>query len=124
MRGAAAPSGAKASACGASTWPGRSPFAGGAGIAIGTWFQRRQPPSVAATIAAVEAFALAGGLAVIFFEPPWLQRIAVCGPLTYGMLPGEPLCRSRRPAAAAPCRLCRCAAASCREPATRTRWPD
>lgn len=60
-------------------------FSAGAGIAIGTWFQRRQPVSVAATIAAVEAFALAGGLGVIFFEPPWLQRIAVFDPLTYAI---------------------------------------
>ena len=60
-------------------------FSAGAGIAIGTWFQRRQPVSVAATIAAVEAFALAGGLGVIFFEPLWLQRIAVFDPLTYAI---------------------------------------
>jgi ABC-2 type transport system permease protein len=62
-----------------------SAFAAGTGIAIGTWFQRRQPVSVAATIAAVEAFALAGGLGVIFFEPPWLQRIAGYDPLTYAI---------------------------------------
>jgi ABC-2 type transport system permease protein len=60
-------------------------FAAGTGIAIGTWFQRRQPVSVAATIAAVEAFALAGGLGVIFFEPLWLQRIAAYDPLTYAI---------------------------------------
>ena len=60
-------------------------FASGTGIAIGTWFQRRQPVSVAATIAAVEVFALAGGLGVIFFEPLWLQRIAVYDPLTYAI---------------------------------------
>jgi ABC-2 type transport system permease protein len=60
-------------------------FATGAGIAIGTWWQRRQPVSVGATIAAVELFALAGGLGVIFFEPPWLQRIAVFDPLTYAI---------------------------------------
>jgi ABC-type multidrug transport system permease subunit len=60
-------------------------FAAGTGIAIGTWFQRRQPVSVAATIAAVEAFALAGGLGVIFFEPVWLQRLAVYDPLTYAI---------------------------------------
>jgi ABC-type transport system involved in multi-copper enzyme maturation permease subunit len=60
-------------------------FSAGAGIAIGTWFQRKQPVSVAATIAAVEAFALAGGLGVVFFEPPWLQRIAVFDPLTYAI---------------------------------------
>ena len=62
-----------------------SAFAAGTGIAIGTWFQRRQPVSVAATIAAVEAFALAGGLGVIYFEPLWLQRIAVYDPLTYAI---------------------------------------
>ena len=40
---------------------------------------------MAATIAAVELFALAGGLGVIFFEPVWLQRIAVYDPLTYAI---------------------------------------
>ncbi|MGH3411032.1 MAG: ABC-2 transporter permease, partial [Streptosporangiaceae bacterium] len=62
-----------------------SAFAAGLGIAIGTWYQRRQPVSVAATIVAVELFALAGGLGCIFFEPVWLQRIAVWDPLTYGI---------------------------------------
>jgi ABC-2 type transport system permease protein len=62
-----------------------SAFAAGTGIAIGTWYQRRQPVSVAATIVAVELFALAGGLGVIFFEPSWLQRVAAFDPLTYGI---------------------------------------
>jgi ABC-2 type transport system permease protein len=62
-----------------------SMFAAGLGIAIGTWYQRRQPVSLAATIAAVELFALAGGLGCIFFEPLWLQRAAVLDPLTYGI---------------------------------------
>lgn len=62
-----------------------SAFASGLGIAIGTWYQRRAPVSVAATIVAVELFALAGGLGCIFFEPVWLQRIAVWDPLTYGI---------------------------------------
>jgi ABC-2 type transport system permease protein len=62
-----------------------SAFASGLGIAIGTWYQRRQPVSVAATIVAVELFALAGGLGCIFFEPVWLQRVAVWDPLTYGI---------------------------------------
>ena len=60
-------------------------FAAGAGIAIGTWFQRRQPVTVAATIAAVEFFALSGGLGVIWFEPVLLQQIAVWDPLTYAI---------------------------------------
>jgi ABC-2 type transport system permease protein len=60
-------------------------FSAGLGIAIGTWFQRRQPVSVGATIAAVELFALAGGIGVIFFEPEWLQRIAAFDPLFYGI---------------------------------------
>jgi ABC-2 type transport system permease protein len=60
-------------------------FSAGLGIAIGTWFQRRQPVSVGATIAAVELFALAGGIGVIYFEPEWLQRIAAFDPLTYGI---------------------------------------
>jgi ABC-2 type transport system permease protein len=62
-----------------------STFSAGLGIAIGTWFQRKQPVSVGATIAAVELFALAGGIGVIFFEPEWLQRIAAFDPLTYGI---------------------------------------
>lgn len=62
-----------------------SAFSAGLGIAIGTWFQRKQPVSVGATIVAVELFALAGGIGVIFFEPGWLQRIAVFDPLTYGI---------------------------------------
>lgn len=62
-----------------------SAFASGLGIAIGTWYQRRQPVTVAATIVAVELFALAGGLGCIFFEPVWLQRVATWDPLTYGI---------------------------------------
>lgn len=62
-----------------------SAFSAGLGIAIGTWFQRKQPVSVGATIVAVELFALAGGIGVIFFEPEWLQRIAAFDPLTYGI---------------------------------------
>jgi ABC-type multidrug transport system permease subunit len=58
-------------------------FAAGLGIAIGTWGRRRQPVSVGATIVAVELFALAGGLGVIFFEPQWLQDLARWDPLTY-----------------------------------------
>ncbi len=62
-----------------------SAFSTGLGVAIGTWFQRKQPVSVGATIAAVELFALAGGIGVIYFEPGWLQRIAAFDPLTYGI---------------------------------------
>lgn len=58
-------------------------FASGLGIAIGTWGRRKQPVSVSATIAAVELFALAGGLGVIAFEPHWLQQIALWDPLYY-----------------------------------------
>jgi ABC-type multidrug transport system permease subunit len=60
-------------------------FSAGLGIAVGTWFQRKQPVSYAATIVAVELFALAGGLGVIFFEPEWLQRIAAFDPVTYAI---------------------------------------
>jgi ABC-type multidrug transport system permease subunit len=60
-------------------------FAAGVGIAIGTWCQRRQPVTVVATIAAVEFFALSGGLGVIWFEPVWLQRVAIWDPLTYAV---------------------------------------
>jgi ABC-2 type transport system permease protein len=58
-------------------------FACGLGIAIGTIGRRAQPVSVTATIVAVELFALSGGLGVIWFEPAWLQEIALWDPLTY-----------------------------------------
>lgn len=57
----------------------------GLGIAVGTFFQRKQVVSYAATLVAVELFALAGGLGVIFFEPTWLQQIAAYDPLTYAI---------------------------------------
>jgi ABC-2 type transport system permease protein len=60
-------------------------FAAGLGIAIGCWGRRAQPVSVGATILAVELFALSGGLGVIFFEPPWLQTVALVDPLTYAV---------------------------------------
>jgi ABC-2 type transport system permease protein len=60
-------------------------FSAGLGIAVGTYFQRKQPVSYAATLLAVELFALAGGLGVIFFEPQWLQQIATFDPLTYAI---------------------------------------
>jgi ABC-2 type transport system permease protein len=60
-------------------------FSSGLGIAVGTYFQRKQPVSYAATLVAVELFALAGGLGVIFFEPQWLQAIATFDPLTYAI---------------------------------------
>lgn len=60
-------------------------FVSGLGVAIGTWGRRAQPVSISATIVAVELFALAGGLGVIFFEPAWLQDIAQFDPLTYAI---------------------------------------
>jgi ABC-2 type transport system permease protein len=60
-------------------------FVSGLGVAIGTWGRRAQPVSIFATIAAVELFALAGGLGVIYFEPQWLQDIAQFDPLTYAI---------------------------------------
>jgi ABC-2 type transport system permease protein len=60
-----------------------SAFAAGLGIAIGTLGRRAQPVSVSATLLAVELFALSGGLGVIWFEPSWLQEIALWDPLTY-----------------------------------------
>lgn len=60
-------------------------FSAGLGVAIGTWAQRKQPVTIASTIAAVQLFALSGGIGVIFFEPMWLQRIAAFDPLTYGI---------------------------------------
>lgn len=60
-------------------------MAAGAGIAIGAFFQRKQPVSYASTLAAVWLFALSGGVGVIFFEPQWLQDIAAWDPLTYAI---------------------------------------
>lgn len=60
-------------------------FSAGLGIAVGTYFQRKQPVSYAATLVAVELFALSGGLGVISFEPGWLQQIAAYDPLTYAI---------------------------------------
>lgn len=62
-----------------------SVMSSGVGVAIGATFQRKQPVSYAATLAAVWAFALAGGVGVIFFEPAWLQSIAQFDPLTYAI---------------------------------------
>lgn len=60
-------------------------FAAGLGVAIGICGRRRQPVSIAATIASVELFALSGGIGVIWFEPAWLQAIARFDPLTYAI---------------------------------------
>ena len=57
----------------------------GFGVAIGAIWQRKQPVSYAATLAAVWAFSLAGGIGIIFFEPEWLQQIAAYDPLTYAI---------------------------------------
>jgi ABC-2 type transport system permease protein len=62
-----------------------SAMSSGVGVAIGATFQRKQPVSYAATLAAVWAFAGAGGVGVIFFEPEWLQSIAQFDPLTYAI---------------------------------------
>jgi ABC-2 type transport system permease protein len=62
-----------------------SALSSGVGVAIGATFQRKQSVSYAATLAAVWAFALAGGVGVIFFEPAWLQSIAQFDPLTYAI---------------------------------------
>jgi ABC-2 type transport system permease protein len=57
----------------------------GCGVAIGAIWQCKQPVSYAATLAAVWLFSLAGGIGIIFFEPQWLQAIAVFDPLFYAI---------------------------------------
>jgi ABC-type multidrug transport system permease subunit len=60
-------------------------FGAGLGLAVGVIFQRKMAVSVFATIIAVQLFAGAGGIGDVFFETPWLQRIAAFDPLTYGI---------------------------------------
>ncbi len=60
-------------------------FSSGLGIAIGAYYQRQQPVVFTSTIVSVYLFALAGGVGVIFFEPEWLQKIAMFDPLTYAI---------------------------------------
>lgn len=62
-----------------------SAMSSGIGVAIGATFQRKQEVGYAATLASVWAFALAGGVGVIFFEPRWLQAVAQADPLTYAI---------------------------------------
>ncbi len=62
-----------------------SAFAAGLGISVGIYTQRKQPVSVFGNVVAVELFALAGGIGVIWFEPVWLQRIAAWDPLAYSI---------------------------------------
>jgi ABC-type multidrug transport system permease subunit len=57
----------------------------GLGIAVGAFFQRKQPVTYTATIISVWLFAIAGGVGVIFFEPEWLQQIAAFDPITYAI---------------------------------------
>lgn len=55
----------------------------GLGIALGTWSQRKQPVSAYAVLLSLQLFAGAGGIGVVWFEPPLLQEIARWDPLTY-----------------------------------------
>jgi ABC-2 type transport system permease protein len=58
-------------------------FSAGLGIALGTWSQRKQPVSAYAVLLSLQLFAGAGGIGVVWFEPPLLQQIARWDPLTY-----------------------------------------
>jgi ABC-2 type transport system permease protein len=59
-------------------------FSSGLGVAIGALLRRIQPVIAISINAALYLFFLAGGIAVIAFEPVWLQNIAAFIPLTYG----------------------------------------
>jgi ABC-2 type transport system permease protein len=58
---------------------------GGLGVAVGAFFQRKQPVIFVATSISIYAFSLAGGIGVIFFEPEWLQQIAEFDPFTHAI---------------------------------------
>lgn len=59
-------------------------FSSGLGVAIGALLRRIQPVIAISINVALYLFFLAGGIAVIAFEPLWLQNIAAFIPLTYG----------------------------------------
>lgn len=59
-------------------------FSVGLGIALGAGLQRMTTVTIVGINLALYLFFLAGGIAVIAFEPDWLQRIAAFIPLTYG----------------------------------------
>ena len=59
-------------------------FSSGLGVAIGALFQRVQPVLVTSIVTGFYLFFLAGGIAVLAFEPVLLQNIAAFVPLTYG----------------------------------------
>lgn len=57
----------------------------GLGMAVAAIFQRKQPVSYVSTLVAVWLFALAGGVGVVFFEPQWLQNVAMADSLLYAI---------------------------------------
>ena len=57
----------------------------GLGVAVGAALQRIQPVIPIAVNLALYLFFLSGGIAVLAFEPTWLQAIAAYDPLTYGI---------------------------------------
>ena len=57
----------------------------GLGVAVGAYFQRKQPVIFVATSISIYLFSLAGGIGVIFFEPKWLQQIAAFDPFTHAI---------------------------------------
>ena len=59
-------------------------FSAGLGVALGALLQRIQPVIAISVNASLYLYFLAGGTAVLAFEPEWLQRIAAFVPLTYG----------------------------------------
>lgn len=57
----------------------------GLGVAVGAFFQRKQPVVFVATSISIYLFALSGGIGVIFFEPLWLQQIAAFNPFFHAI---------------------------------------
>jgi ABC-2 type transport system permease protein len=59
-------------------------FSAGLGMALGALLQRIQSVSSVAFVIALYLFFLTGGMAVLAFDPQWLQTIATFVPLYYG----------------------------------------
>ncbi|MBA3942936.1 MAG: ABC transporter permease [Herpetosiphonaceae bacterium] len=59
-------------------------FSAGLGVALGALLQRIQPVIGVSITTSLYLYFLAGGTAVLAFEPEWLQHIAAFVPLTYG----------------------------------------
>lgn len=58
-------------------------FAASVGNLVGSWLRRIQASHALSAISSVYLFFLAGGVAVLAFEPVWLQQIGTVIPLAY-----------------------------------------